>query len=137
MLLNHFLQWTSSGRFSLILLRGDATAQTRYIYADLTNQNLSQVNYVNDLVSVSNEFRSNWFLLNVNAVSIALKRNIPHTLNVTFLDGGMSPERNGCGHDFFYLLLDLEEGNEPFGYVPQVNYCMSITEFEHGYYLNN
>ena len=131
MFLNNFRKWDSYGKYDLLLLRHDLSGSTRYIYVDLTNQSLSQVNYLNDLVSAAHYFNSNWFFVNVNAVSESLRLNIPANLNVHFLDASRPFERNEDDFEFHYCVYEPELGNEPYGYVPQANQFMTITAFEH------
>lgn len=131
MFLNNFSKWASFGRYDLLLLNHDISGGTRYIYVDLTNQSLSQVNYLNDLVSASQHFGSIWFFVNVNAVSESLKQNIPENLKVNFLDARQPALRNEDGYEFYYCVYEPETGNEPYGYVPQVNQFMSVTAFEY------
>lgn len=131
MFLDNFSKWGSLGKYELLLLNHDISGSTRYIYVDLTNQALSQVNYLNDLVSASQHFGSDWFFVNVNAVSASLKQNIPGYLNVNFLDACKPALRNNDGCEFYYCVYDPEEGNEPYGYVPQANQFMSVTAFEY------
>lgn len=131
MFLNNFRKWGSFGKYDLLFLKHDLSGSTRYIYVDLTNQVLSQVNYLNDLVSASQYFDSVWFFVNVNAVSASLTQNIPENLNVNFLDASRPPILNEDGYEFYYFVYEPEMGNEAYGYVPNINQFMSASAFEH------
>ncbi len=85
MFLDNFFVWNEFRRFKLILNKHDKFAQTRHIYLDLTNQNLSQSNYLNDLVSASSTFACDKFFINVNAVSPALRNNLLQAVKLSFL----------------------------------------------------
>ncbi|MCU6387761.1 hypothetical protein KW818_01335 [Enterobacter quasiroggenkampii] len=135
MFLSHFRKWGSYGKYDLLFLNHDISGTTRYIYVDLTNQALSQVNYLNDLITASQHFGSQWFFVNVNAVSQSLRQNIPANLNVHFIDASLPPIRNDDGYEFFYCVYEPEMGDEPYGYVPQANLFMSVSAFEHYDYI--
>ncbi|WP_406916940.1 hypothetical protein [Klebsiella oxytoca] len=132
MFLDNFFVWNEFRRFKLILNKHDNLAQTRHIYLDLTNQNLSQSNYLNDLVSASSTFACDKFFINVNAVSPALRNNLPAGCKVVFLDANKEPEHNDDGYDFYYQIYEPENeyNSEPCGYVPQIDSLMSLTHFE-------
>ncbi|HEJ7989847.1 TPA: hypothetical protein SMI27_000478 [Serratia liquefaciens] len=135
MFLSNFSKWNSYGKYDLLILNHDVSGMTRYVYVDLTSQALSQVNYLNDLTSASQHFNSDWFFVNANAVSQSLKQNIPPNLNVRFLDANAVSKRNKDGCEFYYFVYDSELGNEPYGYVPQLDRSMYVTEFEHYAYM--
>ncbi|MBL7635148.1 hypothetical protein JN384_06955 [Atlantibacter hermannii] len=136
MFLNNFRKWGEHGRYMLILNKHDRYAQTQHIYLDLTNQNQSQSNYLNDLVSASAAFACTNFFINVNAASLALKSNIPQGYSVFFLDANRAPMRNDDGYEFYYHIYEpeREDNSEPWGYVPQLNSFMSEYDFQSYYY---
>lgn len=132
MFLDHFRVWDEFKRYKLIMNLYDRCARTRYLFIDLTNQNQSQSNYLNDIVSAAREFSCTDFFINVNSASVALRNNIPSGYRVFFLDAKRRPECNNDGYEFYYHIYEPERGEceEPWGYVPQLNKCMSITDFE-------
>lgn len=132
MLLNHLCQWWTYNNYSLMLLRHNSRAEIKYVYIDLSHQYLTQSNYLNDIVEVTNFFQVNNLMVYANEITPSLRANIPPYINSIFIDARQTPITNADGFQFYPLLEEFDENDPqpPYGYVPQLDGIVDIMYFE-------